>query len=105
MAAHVAASHLAIRWIKRLRELQCKLANEPEHWSAWRWRIQIKVLIYLIMRYGADPTADFCGSSTVGDKFTSLFPLTNRSRTPLRTQSELKTILLRIAEINRFKTI
>jgi hypothetical protein len=53
------ASALGAAWSSRLESLQSALSRDPGHAQAWRWRIQIKVLTFLLSRYGAAPNLDW----------------------------------------------
>jgi hypothetical protein len=52
------ASPLGAAWSSRLESLQSALSRDPGHVQAWRWRIQVKVLTFLVSRYGACPNLD-----------------------------------------------
>lgn len=59
-ALHVnPASRRARVWASRLCCLQASLKRDPTHRQAARWRQQIKVLSYLLARYGEDPGLDW----------------------------------------------
>jgi hypothetical protein len=105
MAVPFVPSRLATQWMTRLRELQHRLAAEPHHTAAWRWRIQIKVLTYFILRYGSDPQLEIPAISPVDYPIPPMLPAWNPMRSTLRSRSELRTVLMRIAEINQFKVI
>jgi hypothetical protein len=98
-------SRLAETWIARFRDLASQLACHPRHREAWRWEIQVKILTYLILRYGPDPRLDE-RCAVAG----AIAPVATMQRMPsdgepLRSRTELRQILERIAEINRYKII
>ena len=58
---------LADKWRQRLLHLQAQLADAPRDLGAWHWRAEIRVLRFLVSRYGCDETpapaksnADIC---------------------------------------------
>jgi hypothetical protein len=53
------SSQLAAVWLSRLHDLKTALKADPESFQAWHWRIQIRVLTFLISRYGDDPNCDW----------------------------------------------
>lgn len=94
---------LAAEWISQLRLLQQSLRDDPQHSQAWRWRIRVKVLTYLILRYGGDPWIDPRASRDCRRPLLTLRAIFPRAGSPIRTRRELREILARIAEINRDK--
>jgi len=40
------------RWVERLRDANVRLQNDPSHRDAWQWQIEMRILSYLISRYG-----------------------------------------------------
>ena len=58
---------LADRWRERLPELQARLEDAPGDLAAWHWRAEVRVLRFLISRYGqpaaeksAQPRVEVC---------------------------------------------
>jgi hypothetical protein len=43
-------------WQGELEFLQQSLAHEPEAAQAWLWKLRLRVLTFVIRRYGSDPT-------------------------------------------------
>jgi len=39
-------------WQAQLEMLQAALSHDPTNPLAWRWRVRVKVLCYLVSRYG-----------------------------------------------------
>jgi hypothetical protein len=97
------ASRLAGQWVARLRELQASLNSHPNDWSAWRWHIHVKILIYLVRRYGADPALDAKSHSL--DVYASSWGQPPSTHRRIRSRAELCAILMRVAEINACKPI
>ena len=52
------ASQLALRWMTQLDSLKAMVASDPDSFHAWRWLILIKVLSFLVSRYGDDAQID-----------------------------------------------
>ena len=94
------ASRLAASWIAKLREVQTSLKDEPEHWQAWHWQIQAKVLTYLILRYGGDPLLDRRSRPSLSRFPAAAIPRPLSGGTPVRSRVELRRLLEEIAEIN-----
>ena len=55
------ASQLALRWMTQLDSLKAMVASDPDSFHAWRWLILIKVLSFLVSRYGDDAQIDLAG--------------------------------------------
>ena len=51
---HIANS-LARLWRDRLDRVQARLQRRPAGIDAWQWRIEVRILSYLLTRYGGDP--------------------------------------------------
>ncbi len=91
-------THLVSEWFSRLQEYRVLLKFDPGNDIAERWRIRIKVLEYLLARYGSDPTlrsahlpaSDFCWIEPFHQQ-----SVPNGTRT--RTRIEFREILDRIA--------
>lgn len=104
MRKQFAASEMSAAWIAELRRYAAALAADPTHRESWLWRIRIKVLMYLIWRYGEDPYLDVKGY-VPPIAVSSRLPSSHRSSNPPRSRAEMRGILDRIAELNRFKMI
>lgn len=98
-------SRLASSWIAQFRDFKARLMAGPTHRDAWRWHIQLKILNYLILRYGPDPWLDERCSTASSIPLAAQIGRRIADGEPLRSQSELRKILDRIAEINRYKVI
>jgi hypothetical protein len=48
----------AEHWRERLNYWENALAQKPDSPIAWRWRIQVKILRFMLSRYGAAPLED-----------------------------------------------
>lgn len=99
----LSAFPLSAKWIAQLQQLQQSLRNDPHNFQAWRWRIRIKVLTYLVLRYGGDPSVEFKACLVPVRLLPVIGDVAAICGTPVRTRWELREILSRIAEINRFK--
>lgn len=99
----VSAFPLSAEWIAQLQQLQQSLRNDPHNSQAWRWRIRFKVLTFLVRRYGGDPFVEFKALQVPARPQPVIRDLAAICGTPVRTRRELREILSRIAEINRFK--
>jgi hypothetical protein len=53
------SSQLAAAWSSRLHSLKTALDEDPNNFQAWHWRIQVRVLTFLVSRYGDDPNCDW----------------------------------------------
>ena len=104
MRTQFAASEKAAAWIAQLRRYAAALAQDPTHRESWLWRIRIKVLMYLIWRYGEDPYLDV-RSHTPAVAVAGHLPFSSRFSNPPRSRTEMRVLLDRIAELNRFKVI
>jgi hypothetical protein len=94
---------LAIEWVEQLRHLQQSLRADPRNSQAWRWRIRVKVLTYLVLRYGGDPSADLKAARVPLRPMPAIRDISSIYGAPVRTRRELLEVLGRIAEINRLK--
>lgn len=103
MASTTSASPLTADWIVQLRQLQQSLRDDPHCSQAWRWRIRVKVLTYLVLRYGADPVMERRAANRPALPFSALRDMMAGYGSPPRTRRELRQILNRIAEINLLK--
>jgi hypothetical protein len=95
------ASSLAVRWSTQLRSLRRALMGEPSSHEAWNWRIRIKVLSYLVSRYGDDPAIESHPEAGL-PPISSIVPKDSAFKEhPPRSAAELRTLLHRIAEAKR----
>lgn len=44
-------SPLVVEWQMRLEDLRAQLRLQPEHRKVWQWRMEEKVLVYMLARY------------------------------------------------------
>lgn len=103
MAPTTSAYSLAVDWVAQLRHLQQSLRADPQNSQAWRWRIRIKVLTYLVLRYGGDSNVDLKAACKPLRPLPVIRDVSSIYGAPVRSRRELLEILSRIAEINRFK--
>jgi hypothetical protein len=89
------------QWVDRLISLEASLRDNPHQFEAWRRHIQVKVLTFLVRRYGdqgdvTGPRLDELFRPTSGPPFFH----SPRNR-PLRTATDYVPSLRRIADANR----
>jgi hypothetical protein len=93
------ASTLAARWLSQLRELTSAIGRDPSDSFAWRRHIRIKLLSFLLSRYGGDPSLGFNSEEAVRPTCGKT-SLQKQDAKPFRQQSVIRTMLDRIAESN-----
>lgn len=90
-------------WRRRSIELTGRLRTAARHDDAWLWRIHLRILRFLLVRYehaSPEPVepadADLVGSpdSTVDG------PINLSEGRPARTREEIRAVLIRIAVAN-----
>jgi hypothetical protein len=95
------ASRLAVRWLTQLRSLRRALVREPSSHEAWHWRIRIKVLSFLVSRYGDDPAIE----SRLGAGHPPISLIVPKDSAykehPPRSAAELRELLHQIADAKR----
>lgn len=87
-------------WAARLRLLEALLAQSPDSAQAWHWRVQIKILRFLVARYGDVNLPPAMGKSVRTPLSDLMLP--KRLHT-LKTSSALRNITSRIRERNANK--
>ena len=99
------ANRLAAGWQSRLQHLETVLDAKSIHALAWRWRTELRVLRFLLSRYGDDPLID---DAAVYAK-TPPAPLVLRLRLGAgnrpKSRQSMRLILDRIASANRTANI
>lgn len=96
------ASPLAASWLSQLRHLNSSLSEESANALACHWRIRIKVLSFLVSRYGDDPSLAF---ERRGDTTNTYIPDIEVQDKPLRSRQAIRKTLNRIAEANQYKPV
>jgi hypothetical protein len=96
---HQKQAALSSSWIARLRHLETALAESPDSVQAWHWRAQIKVLRFVISRYG-----DETELPTLRTKNEPLpdFELPKPPKPPMPL-AKVQQILGHVQEINQLK--
>jgi hypothetical protein len=96
---HQKQAALSYSWTARLRHLETALAESPDSMQAWHWRAQIKVLRFVISRYG-----DETELPTLRTKNEPLpdFELPKPPKPPMPL-AKMQQILGHVQEINRLK--
>ena len=97
-----AESQNPVSWEARLRDCQSSLADNPGSPLAWRWRAQIRVLKFLISRYGNNLAVELehRGPRSRSNFAEVALPLNPKPPKPL---SVVRRILAHIADGNRNK--
>ena len=88
-------------WADRLERVQTTLQRDSANARAWFWRIQEKILIYFVRRYGDGPcmTDTLVGHSDRSDA-TYVRRVPSQAR-PLHSRQQIRDILWRIHDANR----
>lgn len=90
------ASSSAASWLAQRQELAARLEHDPSNAQAWYWRARIKLMSFLLTRYGnaPPPSATAAGSPSP--------PLTIRKLPPKppRPTATFRVALKRIATAN-----
>jgi len=58
VAAHRKDTHRVatlVNWDMRLSNVRASMKSDPSHPRCWFWRIEEKILVYMIRRYGSRP--------------------------------------------------
>lgn len=93
-------SRISANWHSQLQHFAARLERAPDDALAWQWRIQIKVLSFLIARYGK-PNLDWQPPQP-RPTFWLVENLFLRYRgKPARTGPVIRQTLERIADANR----
>ena len=93
------ASRQAVAWFARWRRLSAQLRAAPANPDAWLWRLQSRILRYLLNRYGDDPTIGESPQHVI-DEFAYFHEPMSPGRPP-RSRESIRAILERIAAAHR----
>ena len=97
-------SVLAQEWQMRLQSYQDAIEREPASPAAWHWRVQIKVLRYLLSRYGNEPEPSNSTSNLIPLAHTQhllfKFDVAGAGKAP-RSPQTIRRTLDQIAAVNR----
>jgi hypothetical protein len=96
MATLHPASPSASSWLSQQHDLVARLDREPSNSQAWYWRIRVKLLSFLLARYGSNPNLSF----TAARPGSPQFPIQKQDAKPMRAQTEIRSMLDRIAIAN-----
>ncbi len=94
-------SQLAPQWSAQLLHLTALLSDDPVHAQAWRWRLRIKLLRFLLARYGNNPSLQRHQSSVHRPLRMRQMRFPNLGKAP-RSRKTIRETLDRIAEVNEF---
>lgn len=88
------STRLAAQWKRRLLRLESRLRSDPRDFKAPLWRIQARVLRFVLARYGDDPTIDRPRLRLTMKTLLSfpVSPSSRRKRSPERTRFLLERI-------------
>jgi hypothetical protein len=99
MLNHQKQAALSALWIVRLRHLKTALEQSPNSVQAWHWRAQVKVLRFMISRYG-----DQTDVPTLPPKNQPLLHFeVPKWPNPPKPRGKLRKILKRIKKTNELK--
>ena len=101
MRLYSATSELAAAWKTRLHQLNLSLHHGPSDSQTSRLQIEVKVLSFLLSRYGADPTLDYKARLRPKAQQPSLLVPECQSSKQVRSPAAIREILKRLAEANR----
>ena len=90
------ASPPAASWLSQRQELESRLSRDRTNSLAWYWRIRIKLLTFLLARYGTAPHLNITTPGSPAPKCV----VQKQESPPLRSQSEIRATLDRIAVAN-----
>lgn len=86
-------------WEERLHYWEATLTRDPDSPVAWRWRIQIKILRFLLSRYGSFESAP---SPPEESPTITVFNVPSHPSPP-KSDLTLRRSLFRVAKSNSFK--
>jgi hypothetical protein len=86
----------AASWLSQRQELESRLNRDRANPLAWYWRIRIKLLTFLLARYGAAPHLSTATPRSPAAKCV----IQKQESPPLRSQSDIRIMLNRIATAN-----
>lgn len=93
------ASPLAASWSSQLLELKLSLDRAPLNSCDWYVRIRIKLLSFLLSRYGSDPNLRFERPEAAPPPISKCV-IQKQDAKPLRSRAAIRKVLHRIAESN-----
>ena len=88
-------------WYARVEELCSLIVKRPE--LTWLWEIRIKILMYLIHRYGESAVGETVASSAVGTRprwVVETQPSRDREACPATRRTQIRTLLQNIHRVN-----
>ena len=97
-------SNRAANWLSQLRELSSSLNTDPTNPSAYLWRVHVKILCYLLARYGSDPNLDYGRGEPAPARPLPKLVFYEANAFPLHSHAMIHSKLMHIAEINRLKS-
>jgi len=92
-------SQLAASWSARLQRLESALLDAPHSAQAWRWRVQVKVLHFLLARYGGRTDLDGERPRTETPTTPPESSLPDKSKPPM-APLKMRRVLVRVAQGN-----
>ena len=95
------ASQRAAAWATELQHLNSFLQLDPANPEAWRWRMQVRILSFLIARYGTEPSRGAEPVEHVASSPVPAVPFPERHSRSLRARGVLRQFLERIADANQ----
>lgn len=87
-------------WLSKWLELKSSLGVDPANSFAWRWCLRLKILAYLMSRYGVI-SADLGVSGQEMSRPSFVSPPSSSKL--LRSGSSIRMALTRIADLNKYK--
>lgn len=95
------SSPLARSWDSRLRRLRSLLARYPSSYRVGYWRIQIKILPFLLERYGDDPHIRWHDATSSSRRFEIRGEKAVAGGNPPKSAAVIRELLRSIADANR----
>ncbi len=97
-----AESQRAASWSARLGRLEFLLSAAPHSAQAWRWRLQAKVLRFLLARYGSRTDLDEARPDTEAPAAPLEIVLPDQPKPPM-APLKMRRVLVRVAQGNFHK--
>lgn len=91
-----------LSWSARLQRLESYLATDFASTQHWSWRVQVKVLRFLLARYGQSEALDTKPSNTPAPKGLPEIPLPDKTKPPME-DLKIRRMLVRVAQRNFHK--
>src|SRR5688572_4379154 len=101
MRLYSPASELAAAWLSRLHKLNLSLLHDPSDSQTPRLQIEAKVLSFLLLRYGNDPTLDYKAKQSPTAQRTRLQVPEYTHLKKERSTAAIQEILRRLVAANR----